>query len=159
MRPVRRRLALFIVIQVGAWLAGHEAKSTELSGSGLRLDGAAKQSASRTHRGILPMARLQRSGTRLRQHRTVARGSIPRLVSLLRAHCRHSRSAVATLSNGVTQPLRQTGLANRFWFLCFCGSCHLLFTTSHRIPQAIMKVSQAVHERPEDKRARFCACG
>src|SRR5271169_3441648 len=54
--------------------------------------------------------------------------------------------------------LTSDGLANRLWFFSFCGLCHQLFTTSHRIPQAIMQVSQAVHERPEDKTA-ICACG
>jgi hypothetical protein len=48
------------------------------------------------------------------------------------------------------------GLANQFGSFPFCGSCRLLFTTSHRIPQAITQVSQPVHELPEDKMANLC---
>ena len=53
-------------------------------------------------------------------------------------------------------PLRQIGGANRFRRLCFCGACHLLFTTIHSIPQVIRQVSQTVHERLEDKTVDLC---
>ena len=51
----------------------------------------------------------------------------------------------------------RSALLTDFGSFLFAGSCHQLFTTSHRIPQAIMQVSQAVHERPEDKTA-ICTC-
>ena len=67
--------------------------------------------------------------------------------SLLHRCCRHSRSAVAKVSKQRHATLTSDGLANRFWFFSFCGFCRQLFTTSHRISQAIMQLSQALHER------------
>ena len=73
---------------------------------------------------------------------------ILRLVS----YAEHIPYALLNLAYGATD------LANQFGSFPFCGSCPLLFTASHRIPQAIMQVSQPVHELPEDKWP-VCACG
>jgi hypothetical protein len=69
-----------------------------------------------------------------------------RLVS----YTEHIPYALLNLAHGAVD------LANQFGSFALCGSSRLLFTTSHRIPQAIIQVSQAVHEGPEDKMASLC---
>ena len=69
-----------------------------------------------------------------------------RLVS----YTEHIPYALLNLAHGAID------LANQFGSFAFCGSSRLLFTTSHRIPQAIMQVSQPVHELPEDKMVNLC---
>jgi hypothetical protein len=61
--------------------------------------------------------------------------------------CRAQEAVRASCRRGsVTFTLDRPWLTD-FDSLSYCESCRLLFTTAHRIPQAIMQVSQAVHER------------
>ena len=85
---------------------------------------------------------------------TAACGSIPRLCSL----CWHFCSTTPTVSKSVVHRLLKIGLAKRFRLLAFRDCCRLLFTNLHRVPQAMMQVSQAVHETVENKTSRVDAC-